>query len=107
MAVRSKEEILSAVKGTVSDLTTNESIALMEDISDTYDDLLSKQNNDSEDWQKKYEENDKEWRRKYVERFESSAPQGEQNDNSLLPTVPENETEDNEPQSYEDLFKNN
>lgn len=105
MAIKSKEELLNSIKTVLADTaTTNEGIALMEDFSDTYDDILSKHNNDSEDWKKKYEENDKEWRRKYVERFESSPSNPDNSNYDLLPPDLDSE-EDNEPQTYEDLFK--
>lgn len=66
MAVRPREEILSAVRGLLGDRTDDEAVALLEDLSDTYAD---RQQTDGEDWKKKYEDNDAEWRKRYTDRF--------------------------------------
>ena len=59
----SKEELLEKVKAYVGDRTDDETISLIEDISDsmevTYD----------EKWKEKYEELDNQWREKYIARF--------------------------------------
>lgn len=67
MSVRSKEELLTAVREVVGD--ENESlVGIIEDISDTIDDYTNK-TKDTENWKEKYEQNDKEWRQKYTDRF--------------------------------------
>ena len=66
MSIRSIEEIMSAVKARVGEDTSDETLAFVEDISDT---LFSMQQNNGEDWKKKYEENDADWRAKYRDRF--------------------------------------
>ena len=74
MAVKTREEILEEVKARVGEQTDDETIAFIEDISDTLSDLEIKAQGDGTDWKTKYEENDAEWRKKYTERFYSSDP---------------------------------
>lgn len=72
MAVRTREEIIAQVRARIGEQTDDESIAFLEDITDTLSDLETKANGDGIDWKAKYEENDAEWRKKYTERFYSS-----------------------------------
>lgn len=74
MAVKTREEILEAVRARVGEQTDDETISFLEDVSDTLNDLETKANGDGEDWKTRYEENDAEWRKKYTERFYSSDP---------------------------------
>lgn len=64
MAVKSIEEIMGALRARVGDDTSDETLAFVEDVSDTLSSLSS-----AEDWKKKYEDNDAEWRNKYRDRF--------------------------------------
>ena len=75
MAVKTREEILEAVRVRVGDQTDDETIKFLEDITDTITDLETRANGDGTDWKTKYEENDAEWRKKYTERFYSSEPE--------------------------------
>lgn len=59
--VRNLDEILQSVRAVIGDNSSDEAIALIEDITDTL--------NDTTDWKKKFEENDSEWRKKYRDRF--------------------------------------
>lgn len=97
--VRTKDEILESFKARLGEEPDDESIAFLEDITDTLTDYESKIG-DTEDWKAKYEENDKEWRKKYTERFFSSEPEGE----NVPDASPEDPGEDHEPMSFEDLF---
>lgn len=74
MAVKTREEILESVRARVGEKTDDETIAFIEDISDTLTDLETKAKGDGTNWKTKYEENDAEWRKKYTERFYSSDP---------------------------------
>ena len=70
MAIVNKEEYLTALRNQIGDSTDDNVLKLLEDFSDTYDDMFSRLNNtDDTDWKSKYEENDKEWREKYRARF--------------------------------------
>ena len=95
MAVRTKQELLDAVRTRLGDDTSDETIAFVEDFNDTINDYENKINNDNTNWKEKYEQNDKEWRTKYRERFFSGTdPQ-------------ENDEPEDKPKkmTYEELFK--
>lgn len=66
MAIKTKEELLAGMKNIMGDNVTDEALSMLDDISDTYDNLSVK---NGVDWEKKYRENDTEWRKKYRERF--------------------------------------
>lgn len=89
--IRTLEELLSDV----GEGTDDNTLALLENIRDTYNDLSSKAS-DPENWKQKYEDNDKEWRKKYRDAF-------------MNPPVPNNnpDPEPEPPKSlrFEDLFK--
>lgn len=100
MAIRTKEEILNSIKEIIGDNTDDNSLALIEDINDTYDDFTTR-TNDSTNWKQKYEDNDKEWRNKYKERFyKGSTKKEEPIDDEEL------DVEDEKPKilTYENLF---
>lgn len=75
MAVKTREEILEELRVRVGEQTDDETIAFLEDVTDTLSDLETKAKGDGTDWKTKYEENDAEWRKKYTERFYSSEPE--------------------------------
>ena len=66
MSVKSKEEILQAIREKVGDSSDDGTLTLLEDVSDTLDSFTS---NEGEDWKAKYEANDAEWRQRYRDRF--------------------------------------
>lgn len=66
--IRNKEEIINMLSEKFGEDNSDESLALFEDISDTFDDLKT-QASESINWKQKYIDNDKEWRDKYRERF--------------------------------------
>lgn len=96
MAVKSKEEILESVKTRIGEQTDDETLSFLEDITDTFNDLENRANNDNENWKNKYEENDKQWREKYKERFFNKEPK----DND----EPEGDSDTEKPTKFEDLF---
>lgn len=93
--IKSKSEILDAIKTKFNGDTSDETIGLIEDISDTMDDYDSKVAH-STDWKKKFEENDAQWRQKYTDRFFNSGD-GD---------VPPDENKDDKPEvkTFDDLF---
>lgn len=97
MAVKTKDELLESIKSLLADDASDESIALLEDISDSFDEQKTK--TESEDWKKKYEENDREWRKKYRDRFFSTGSEDVPQPKELRPEP------DNSPKKFEDLFK--
>lgn len=68
MAVRTKEEILEAIKAKIGEDNSDETIAFLEDITDTLNDYHNK-TKENTDWKEKYEANDNEWRKRYTDRF--------------------------------------
>lgn len=98
MAVKTKEEILSTMKGMLGDDSSDDALGFVEDVSDTLDDL-AKQVTDMGNWKEKYEENDKSWREKYRDRFFSKPV-----DEPDL-TQTQDDTQDNRPKTFADLFK--
>ena len=92
MAKLSKDELIEKVKKYVGDRTDDETIEIIEDISDSID------SSDADEWKKKYEENDKMWRDKYVARFLDK-----KEEEKITPS--EHEEEEKEFNSYDDLFK--
>lgn len=78
--VLDKEAFMSSLKSRIGDDTSDEAMAFLEDMSDTYNDLLGKAsadaNAEADEWKKKYDEAVKEkaeldnnWRQKYRDRF--------------------------------------
>lgn len=92
MAKLSKDELIEKVRKYVGDRTDDETIEIIEDISDSIDP------SDADEWKKKYEENDKMWRDKYVARFLDKKVE-----EKITPS--EHEEEETEYNSYDDLFK--
>ena len=64
--IRKGEELLAMIKGVIGEDTSDESLQLIEDVSDTINDYEDRA---KEDWKAKYEANDKTWREKYRDRF--------------------------------------
>lgn len=97
MAVLSKEELMTKLSARIGDDTSDEAIALTEDISDTFADLESKANGDGVDWKAEATRIDEEWRKKYKDRFFS----GDGSDDN------QDDGNDDEPKKtkYTDLFK--
>lgn len=94
--IKTRDELLEALKGKLGDDTSDETLALIEDVSDTLTDYETK-TKDSTDWKAKYEEKDKEWRQKYRDRFFKHDAKDED----------EGEAEQDEPKTvekFEDLF---
>lgn len=98
MAVKTKDELMSVIRAHIGEDQSDETIALVEDISDTLDDMQSRATGDGTDWKTKYEENDASWRQKYKDRFFSKAED-----------KPDDKDEDGDEEvktlSYEELFK--
>lgn len=101
MAKREFDELLNDIKDILGDDTSDRSLQILEDITDTFKD---KTDSDGEDWKSKYDELDKTWRAKYRDRFFQDSPKGE-NVPSETSTEQESETDEDEKVDYEDLFK--
>lgn len=98
MAVKNKDEILASIQTMFGEQTDDESIAFLEDITDTLNDLETRAQGDGTDWKSKYVQNDADWRKRYTERFYSNEPE----------TSPETPPEDDKkPKTFADLFTTN
>jgi len=95
MAIKTKAELLELVKERIGDDTSDEALAIIEDVTDTLDDYETRIA-DSGDWKARYEQNDADWRKKYKERFFAPTEEPEEIDE------PE---EVEEKRTFEDLFK--
>lgn len=95
MAVKSKEEIIAQIRAKLGDDTSDDAIALIEDVTDTYG-ALTEKNGDGKDWKAEAERIDKEWREKYVSRFSKGSDEEDDNNEANNNT--------NKPLTFEDLF---
>ena len=102
MAVLNKEEFLSRLQERIGEDTSDEAMAFIEDMTDTFNDMETRSNGQSdEEWKTKYEELDKSWREKYKARFFNSETtpadvKGEQEDDVK---------DDAKEKTYADLFE--
>lgn len=96
MAVKTREEILESLRNRIGSQSDDETIAFLEDVTDTLSDLEERAKGDGVDWKGKYEENDAEWRKKYTERFFSAEP-------SSVEELPNPEPQ-SEPTTFDELF---
>lgn len=92
MAKLTKNELIEKVRKYVGDRTDDETIEIIEDISDSID------SSNADEWKQKFEENDKMWRDKYISRFLEKKE-------DELDTPTEHEEEEKEYNSFEDLFE--
>lgn len=99
MAVVSKEEILEAIKNKIGEDNSDETIALLEDISDTLNDYDTK-TKDNTEWKTKYEENDKAWRERYKNRFFNNEGDDDEQGGKDIPDELLGDT----PTSFDSLF---
>lgn len=98
--VKTKEEFLVSLKNRIGEDTSDDALALIEDFTDTYDDLSNRMD---EDWKKKYEDLDASWRERYKARFFD----GNANTQTVvIDKAAEDVIEDDpeEKETFEDLF---
>lgn len=85
--VKSISELIEAVKTRIGDNPDDDSVAFLEDITDTLTDYDNK-TKDNTDWKEKYDELDKSWKQKYIERFSDDVyddPDEENEDDVAVP----------------------
>lgn len=100
MAVVTRDNLMERIHSVIGKDTSDESLSLIEDFTDTFTDLETRI---GEDWKSKYDELDKAWREKYKARFFQKPDDKE---------TPEDVKEDNEEdlkneskeKSFDDLF---
>lgn len=89
--VKTREELINSLTQRLGTDTTDETISLLEDVTDTLADFESRA---GENWKEKYEQNDREWREKYIRRFNGEVDGGLNEHDDTPKTY-----------RYEDLFK--
>lgn len=100
MAVKSKNDLLTALNKILGDNSTDDALGLIEDITDTFTDFETK-TKDTTDWKTKYDENDASWRKKYHDRFFETGSGTDPKESK--PKDPEPKPEENI--TFDDLFK--
>lgn len=98
MAIKTREEILESIRKIVGDSTDDNTLQVLEDVTDTLTDFENKTANQTY-WEDKYKENDKDWRKKYAERFYTGDPRGSIKNNEPVIDEPEDK-----PTRFEELF---
>ena len=68
MATLGRKEFFETLDKLIGDNSSDEALAALENITDTFNDFENKTNG-SVDWEKRYNDNDKMWREKYRARF--------------------------------------
>lgn len=103
MAVLKRDEFFNRLSGRLAGDTTDEGIAFLEDMTDTYNDLETRANANGDDWERKYKELDESWKKRYQSRFFSggvtSSPAAE------TEGFDEEEEDKGETITVEDLFE--
>lgn len=69
MAVLNREEFFARLDTRLANDTSDEGIAFLEDMTDTYNDLERKASGDGVDWESKYKALDESWKKRYRHRF--------------------------------------
>lgn len=102
MAILNKEEFMSRLQQRIGDDTSDEAMTFIEDMTDTFNDMESRSNSDSNaEWEQKYNDLDKEWREKYKARFFESGTSAD----DIKDVQKENIINEGEEKTYEDLFE--
>lgn len=101
MAVRTRDEILAAIRSRLGDDTSDDALTIIEDIDDTFKDY---ENRTGEDWKSKYDELDAQWRKRYRDRFFQKADNGETTPDDVKDDNEEDLKEESEVKDFDELF---
>ena len=102
MGVLNKEQFLVRLQERIGGDTSDEAMSFIEDMTDTFNDMETRSNAQSdEQWRKKYMELDKSWREKYKARFFNS----ETTPADVKDEQEEDVKDDAEEKTYADLFE--
>ena len=88
---------MEAIRKRIGEDTSDEAIALLEDVTDTFTDYETRVA-DKTDWKAKYDKMDASWRKKYMDRF--SGKTGE----DIKEEQEEQIKDDSEPRTFDELF---
>lgn len=67
--ILNREEFFERLKKFTENMTDDDSLSFVEDITDTYNDLERVVKENSETWKKKYEDTQEYWKKRYYDRF--------------------------------------
>lgn len=102
MAILARDDFFSRLQERVGTATSDEDIAFIEDMTDTFNDLENRANGDGVDWEQRYHDLDESWKQKYKHRFFSGGAMN-------IPNAPTQEEEDAQARAssitFNDLFK--
>lgn len=101
MAVRTRDEILAAIRSRLGDDTSDDTLTIIEDIDDTFKDYETRT---GEDWKSKYDELDAQWRKRYRDRFFQKADNGETTPEDVKDDNEEDLKEESEVKDFDELF---
>lgn len=72
MAVLSRDDFFERLQARMGEDTSDDAIAFLEDMTDTYNEMEQRANGDGVDWEQRYHDLDNSWKEKYRHRFFSS-----------------------------------
>ena len=101
MAVKTRDEILAAIRSRLGDDTSDDALTIIEDIDDTFKDYETRI---GEDWKGKYDELDAQWRKRYRDRFFQKADNGETTPDDIKDDNEEDLKEESEVKDFDELF---
>lgn len=102
MAVRTRDEIMEAIKARLGDDTSDEALAIIEDVNDTFSDYETRS---TDDWKSKYDELDANWRKRYRDRFFQSPGDKETDKEEVVSDNEEDLKDESEEKSFDSLFE--
>nr|DAF75005.1 MAG TPA: hypothetical protein [Caudoviricetes sp.] len=102
MAVRTRDEIMEAIKARLGDDTSDEALEIIEDINDTFSDYETRS---TDDWKTKYDELDANWRKRYRDRFFQTPGNKETDNETVVDDNEEDLKDEGEEKSFESLFE--
>lgn len=76
MAILNREDFFNRIHDRFGDDTSDEGIAFLEDMSDTYNDLENRASGDGTDWKAEYDKLNQSWKERYRHRFFSGSGRG-------------------------------
>lgn len=122
MAILDRDTYIARVKGRIDENPSDDDVAFMEDMVDTFDSFSAATSSDKEidweqkyndlnlewetkyndldkDWTTKFDDSNRSWRERYIARFEGTSP------SEVVEEQIEDVKEDGEQLTYDDLFE--
>lgn len=101
MAIVTLNNLMDRIRFFIGEDTSDESLSLIEDLTDTFTDLETRT---GEDWKSKYDELDKTWREKYKARFFQKPDDKETTPEDVIEDNEEDLKEESKVKSFDELF---